>query len=95
MKDIIIKTIKQPDKQKHFVYSVGISFGVAMLYYWFREEMNTALLVGFFISILIGFGKEICDKLCNFGQYENADLISDTLGTICGTFLAFLLIYFT
>lgn len=71
------------DKAKHVVFSAAIFILLFEIVSFFKIEHN--LLVSFLITISIGFGEEIRQKLFTKDRDpELGDFLSDVLGALIG-----------
>jgi len=74
--------IIQNDKLLHMGGSYGISSSVAAIVYEKTKNKNQALVSGLAVSLLIGAGKEICDR--KHGDSNWNDMFANTVGATLG-----------
>lgn len=76
------KLATQKDKQLHFLGSVMLSIGFSILLVMITSYL-TAVLGAFFLTTIIGIGKEVYDSL-GHGTPDIEDVYADVLGTLFG-----------
>ena len=77
------------DKAQHLLISFSLSVILAVALLWLHTAMLIAVVVGFFVTMLVGIGKEAYD-VHGLGCFSVMDIIADLIGISIGLTLVVL-----